>query len=101
MNVDRLNSYKEKLILFPRREAKPKKGLIADSQAAALESVAAKTQTAGNFARPAVSTEPVFEAIAQADKDHRVYNHLRTLRTVKHYKGRRDARAKAEEEKKK
>jgi large subunit ribosomal protein L13e len=32
-NVERLNQYKSKLILFPRRADKPKKGLINDSTA--------------------------------------------------------------------
>jgi len=101
MNVDRLNSYKEKLILFPRRDGAPKKEQICDSQAATLESVAAKTQTVGNAAIPRPDTTAIFAPITKEDKEHKVYRHLRTLRTVKHYKGRRDARAKAEADKKK
>lgn len=33
LNVKRLESYRSKLILFPRKEGKPKKGVIADSTA--------------------------------------------------------------------
>merc|ERR1711877_72528 len=49
MNVDRLNSYKDKLILFPQREGKPKKGLVNDSTQAQLTSAAADDQTKGNL----------------------------------------------------
>ena len=41
LNVQRLESYRSKLILFPRRENKPKKGDIADSTADKLKSAAA------------------------------------------------------------
>ena len=33
LNVNRLKEYKSKLIVFPRRENKPKKGMIADATA--------------------------------------------------------------------
>merc|ERR1712083_769830 len=101
MNVDRLNSYKDKLILFPRRENKPKKGLINDSTAAQLESPAAKVQTVGNLPIAHPSQEPEFAAITAELKNAKVYRTLRTARTVKHYKGRRIARAEKEAEKNK
>ena len=41
LNVQRLESYKSKLILFPRKAEKPKKGDIADSTADKLKSAAA------------------------------------------------------------
>ena len=41
LNVDRLNSYKTKLILWPKIADKPKKGLIEDSTAEKLKSAAA------------------------------------------------------------
>ena len=40
LNVARLNTYKSKLILFPRRENKPKKGLINDATAEQITSAA-------------------------------------------------------------
>lgn len=41
LNVERLNTYKSKLILWPRIADKPKKGLINDSTAEKLKSAAA------------------------------------------------------------
>merc|ERR1719361_24097 len=101
MNVDRLNSYKDKLILFPRRDGKPKKGQVNDATAAQLSSVAAETQTAGNLPIVKPDLTPVFAAINQADKDTKVFRTLRTARTHKRYKGRREEAAKREAEKKK
>jgi large subunit ribosomal protein L13e len=101
MNVDRLNSYKDKLILFPRREGKPKKGQINDSTQAQLTSAAAADQTKGNLPIARPSTEPVFAAITQKGKDAQCYRNLRTARTHKHYFGRREERAKKEAEKNK
>lgn len=41
LNTERLNTYKSKLILFPKKEGKPKKGQINDSTAEVLKGVAA------------------------------------------------------------
>ena len=41
MNVQRLESYKSKLILFPRRADKPKKGDIHDATADKVKSAEA------------------------------------------------------------
>ena len=90
MNVDRLNSYKDKLILFPKRDGKPKKGQINDATDAQLESAAAQIQTAGNLPIVKPDLAPVFEAIRQEDRDHKVFRHLRTARIHKRYKGRRE-----------
>merc|ERR1711981_982491 len=90
-NVARLNNYKEKLILFPRREGKPKKGLINDTTGDRLK-------TAGNAASPntlpARSTAPEFAPITKADKEAQVFRTLRILRKAKRYRGRREKRAK-------
>lgn len=48
MNVQRLESYKSKLILFPRRADKPKKGDIHDSTAERLKSAEAAKQNTHN-----------------------------------------------------
>lgn len=98
-NVDRLNSYKDKLILFPQREGKPKKGLVNDSTQAQLTSAAADDQTKGNLPIQRPSNEPEFAAITQAQKDSHCYRTLRTKRTIKHYQGRREKRAREEAEK--
>ena len=95
MNVERLKTYKSKLILFPRRAGKPKKGEINDSTAEQLKSAAANNQVSGivlPFAQAAQAQE--FKAIGAAAKNN-VFRTLRTLRTVKRYKGRREVKAKA------
>merc|ERR1712166_1034684 len=68
-NVDRLNMYREKLILFPRREGKPKKGCINDS-----------TNVADGEA---------FGKITAEDKAAKTFFTLRKARTDCRYNGRR------------
>jgi len=87
-NVDRLNMYKEKLILFPRREAKPKKGEINDS----TDTAAAKncSQGDGNAAIVAAAAKPEFMAITADMKQSRTFFKLREARTLKRYRGRRE-----------
>lgn len=102
LNVARLAEYKSKLILFPRRDNKPKKGLIADATAEALKKVAASHQVTGTvmpLAKPAAKVE--YAAITEADKKDRIYHTLRTVRTNTRYKGRRDKKAKEAEDAKK
>ena len=94
MNVERLNSYKNKLILFPRRAGKPKRGLINDSTAEQLKSAAASHQVTGHVLPIAHAEHKAeFKAIGDAAKS-KVFRTLRTLRTVKRYKGRREVKAK-------
>ena len=52
LNVQRLENYKSKLILFPRRAAKPKKGEINDSTAEKLKSTAATNQNKQSYILP-------------------------------------------------
>ena len=94
MNVARLNTYKSKLIVFPRRENKPKKGEINDATAEQLKSAAAAHQVTG-ITMPIVKkvNEVEFAAITEADKKKKVYHTLRTIRTNHRYKGRREKRA--------
>ena len=102
LNTERLNTYKSKLILFPRRENKPKKGLINDATAEQLESAAASNQVTGTVlerARPVQNEE--FAAITADDKAKYAFRTLRTLRTTKRYLGRREKRARDAEEAKK
>jgi len=47
LNVERLNTYKSKLILWPKIADKPKKGLIDDSTAEKLKSAGATNQVSG------------------------------------------------------
>lgn len=98
-NVDRLNMYKEKLILFPRRAGAPKKGLIADSvDATAMNSAA---QNAGNVAIVAMPAPAQFAPITAEMKKSGTFHDLRALRTCKRYKGRRDKKVADEEAAKK
>ena len=97
--MERLNTYKSKLILFPRIENKPKKGLIEDSTAEKLKSAAASSQVSGKVLprdRPAKVDE--FAKITDEDKNSKVYRTVRTLRVIKKYTGRRERRARLAEE---
>ena len=99
MNVTRLNTYKSKLIVFPRRENKPKKGEINDATAEQLKSAASAHQVTGHtlpIAKAASAVE--FAKITDADRESKVFRTLRTVRTNTRYKGRREKKA-AEKEK--
>ena len=98
-NVRRLSEYKNKLILFPRRESKPKKGEIADSTAEQLKNATQVLGTVKPLSKPVQVVE--YAAITEEDKKSRVYHALRTIRTNTRYKGRRDKKAKDEEDAKK
>merc|ERR1719183_838464 len=63
-NVERLNSYKGKLILFPRKEGQPKKGFVNDATADQLKKAEAATQANGNLPIAAAAKEPEFRAIS-------------------------------------
>ena len=98
-NVDRLNMYKEKLILFPRREGKPKKGLIADS----VDTAAAKdcSQGDGNAPIVAAAAGAQFAPITADMRKTTVFYSLREARTNMRYRGRRIKKAADEEAAKK
>merc|ERR1712167_44514 len=90
MNVARLKSYASKLIVFPRRDAKPKKGFFADATADMLKSAAAKMQKTGTvMPMEKKKAEVEYAKITDADKKKKVYHSLRSLRTNAHYSGRR------------
>jgi large subunit ribosomal protein L13e len=99
-NVKRLNDYKAKLILFPRKEGAPKKGQINDSTAEQLKAAVQNT-TEGVFALPAVEKESAPETLTKEMKAERVYMKLRQARCDKRNKGMREKKAKEEEAKKK
>lgn len=94
LNVERLNTYKSKLILFPRREGKAKKGLINDSTAEQVQSAAASNQVSGKvLPRGAAKLEDKFEAITAADKAKSAHSDARNARTNARYNGRRVKKA--------
>ena len=85
--------------MFPRRENKPKKGLINDATAEQLKSAAAANQVTGltlPLVRKAHAVE--FAKITEADKKTEVFKTLRKIRTDTRYRGRREKKA-AEKEK--
>lgn len=100
LNTERLNTYKSKLILFPRREGKAKKGLINDSTAEKVK--AAVAQVAGKvLPRVAAKSADEFAAITAADKKRNAHSEARIARTNARYLGRRTKRAEEEEAAKK
>lgn len=102
-NTQRLKNYAAKLILFPRKENKPKKGPINDSTADALKSANASHQVTDKHVLPItqpkkrVSQEKITADMQKA----KVYRKLRQERVNKHYWGRREKRAREAEEAKK
>ena len=89
-NVERLQAYKSKLILFPRRVNKPKKG---DSSA---EELATATQASINTAFPIAPYAPAVteRKITQEEKDApSKYTQLRVARSDKRQAGKRAKRA--------
>ena len=101
-NAERLSEYKNKLILFPRREGKPKKGEINDSTPEQLKSASASKQVDGAVLPRVVAAEEVqYEKITADHQKVKAFRTLRTLRTFKRYKGKREKRAKDEAENKK
>lgn len=99
-NVERLSQYKNKLILFPKRADKPKKGEINDSTADKL-TTAVQNTTEGVFALPKQSKRCKLEALTDEMKKARVYAKLRQERTNRKYHGLREKAAKEAEKNKK
>lgn len=100
LNKERLTTYKSKLILFPRKDGKPKKGLIDDASAEVLKTAAANNQVSGRvLPRSTAAQADEFVALTKDDKDRRVHSILRVARVTKRYTGRREKRAKEAAEK--
>jgi large subunit ribosomal protein L13e len=90
-NVDRLNMYRSKLILFPRRASKPKKGCINDSTN--VGAADACNQNSGNSAIAAMPAGEAFGKITAEDKAGKTFYTIRKLRTDARYNGRRIKKA--------
>lgn len=94
LNIDRLTQYKSKLILFPRKEGKPKKGQINDATVEQVKSAAAAGQVAGKvLPRQAAAQKDEFAAITADDKKKLAHSEARIARTNARYNGRRIKRA--------
>ena len=94
LNTERLNTYKSKLILFPRRDGKAKKGLINDATAAQVQSASAANQPSGKLLpRSAAASEDKFEAITADMKKVNPHSVARVAWTNARYAGRRQKKA--------
>ncbi|KAF8922656.1 ribosomal protein L13e [Mucidula mucida] len=85
LNVDRLKAYKAKLVVFPRKAGKPKKG---DSSPEDLKAATIRTV-------PALPDTYVAEAPRKITDDERSFEAYKTLRTARanaRYEGARKAR---------
>lgn len=102
LNVQRLESYKSKLILFPRRADKPKKGDIADSTADKLKSAAAGNQNTSKHVleKPRRKVRQTPAKITKEMTATKVFRKLRQLRVNEKYKGKREKKAKDDAAKK-
>ena len=95
MNTERLNTYKSKLILFPKREGQAKKGLINDSTAEKVKAAAATNQVSGKvLPRVVAKVTDEFAAITADDKKANVHSLARNMRTNARYNGKRDKKVK-------
>jgi large subunit ribosomal protein L13e len=102
LNAQRLENYKNKLVLFPRREGKYKKGEIVDSTEEKLKSADAGKQNLSKHVVDRV-VQKLREKPSKISKeltDVKVYRKVRQLQVNKNYKGKRELRAKQEAEKK-
>jgi large subunit ribosomal protein L13e len=100
LNVQRLESYKSKLILFPRRADKPKKGDIADSTADKLKAAVSQNTTKHVFAKPARKVRQTPKKITKEITEVKVFRKLRQLRINEKYHGKRLKKAKDDAAKK-
>eukprot|EP01016_Furgasonia_blochmanni_P035812 TRINITY_DN4006_c0_g1_i4.p3 TRINITY_DN4006_c0_g1~~TRINITY_DN4006_c0_g1_i4.p3 ORF type:complete len:244 (-),score=98.10 TRINITY_DN4006_c0_g1_i4:212-871(-) len=98
-NVQRLNDYKARLVLFPRKTGQAKKGLINDT--AADPKTAQVTQNTGRVVVPVPVRKLREKAVTLTKdlKDKRVYRILRQERTNAKWVGIREKRAKQAEKK--
>jgi len=91
LNVERIKAYKDRLILFPRKAGKPKKG---DSQASDLSAETTKTMLSISPSRPLEEPRPITEE----EKEFQAYTTLRRARTDARLIGVRKIRAAKKEE---
>ena len=104
-NVQRLNVYKSKLILFPRKADKPKHGQISDSTADKLKSADAKNQNKSAVLMPQTKEKkrqkPTKITKDMTDPKKAVFQRLRQARVNARFWGIREKRAREEEAKQK
>jgi len=91
LNVERLQAYKARLIVFPRKAGKPKKG---DSSAEDLKAPTTRAHVALPVAQPAEAPRK----ITAAEKEFKAFRTLRVARANQRHEGARKARAAKKEE---
>ncbi|KAF5385177.1 hypothetical protein D9615_001464 [Tricholomella constricta] len=91
VNVERLKAYKARLIVFPRKAGKPKKG---DSSA---EDLMAAT-TRAPISLPAVAAAEAPRKITAEEREFQAYRTLRVARSDARHEGARKVRAQKKEE---
>ncbi|CAA7258680.1 unnamed protein product [Cyclocybe aegerita] len=91
VNVERLKAYKARLVVFPRKAGKPKKG---DSSADELKA----SFTRDSLALPDISPAEPPRKITAAEREFQAYKTLRTARANARHEGARKARAAKKEE---
>ncbi|KAA8896787.1 ribosomal protein L13e [Sphaerosporella brunnea] len=95
-NVARLNEYKSKLIIFPRKTKAPKKG---DASAEEIKEASQVVRVNSLFKIDAVPAPAVTErAIDAAEREKSAFRTLRLARADKRNQGKREKRQKAKEE---
>ena len=99
LNKRRLQAYVSKLILFPRKADKPKKGLVNDTAKESLDKVVAqqRKERVVMGMTPAVQSRRVKAVSVKAFGDlakEKVYRKLRQERTNQRYHGKREKKAK-------
>jgi large subunit ribosomal protein L13e len=101
--VKRLESYRSKLILFPRKEGKPKKGIVADSTAEKVKSAASLAQNTSKHVieKPKVRARQAPQKITKELTAVKAFRKLRQLRVNEKYLGKREKKAKEAAEKEK
>ena len=93
-NVARIKAYKEKLVLFPRKEGKPKKGEIADSSAANVKKVQESGSSTELLKLPAKAEQAAeFIPLTKQMASFGAYAKLRELRLTKRDFGRKQRKA--------
>ncbi|KAK7192790.1 hypothetical protein DPSP01_011213 [Paraphaeosphaeria sporulosa] len=96
-NVERLQEYRKKLILFPRRNGKTKSGDASAEDVKAAKKGETVTSTSSVF--PIVN-KPIFEeaSIGSVEATENAYRKLRDQRAEQRYAGAKEKRAKAKAE---
>lgn len=91
LNVERLKAYKARLIVFPRKAGKPKKG---DSTGADLTAATTRLPVA----LPTVSVHESPRKITKEEREFQAYRALRDARADQRHAGKRKARTQKKEE---